>query len=71
MGLVEILVLAIAIWICVYSLFERVCRCKETCALYQAYAAFLSVSKDSPNNKDDIVQFLKAMSNTGGNNKQS
>lgn len=46
MGLVEMLLLAIGIWICFYALVERICRCIEYCANAKAFAA--SVSKGMP-----------------------
>lgn len=67
MGLVEILLIGIAIWICIYSLFERVCKCKESCAIYNAYAAFLASRSENSENTD-IRDFLKTMTNVGGNN---
>lgn len=65
MGLVEILVLGTAIWLCIYALVDRICRCFESCALCKSYGSYMS--KGVPIKIDD---FLKAMANTGGNKNQ-
>ena len=65
MGLVEMLIVGTAIWLCIYALVDRICRCCESCALYKSYGAYMS--KGMPIKIDD---FLKVMGNTGGNKNQ-
>lgn len=69
MGLVEILIFGIAIWLCIYALVERFCKSREICEMYKAYAAYLSSAKDESTSNIKADAFMKAFTNTGGDNK--
>lgn len=58
MGLVEMLLLATGIWICVYSLVERICKCIEYCANAKAFAASFSKGVPMGMKLDDFLKMV-------------
>lgn len=57
--------IGIAIYICVYALLDRVCRCKEQCEAFKAYAViFSSTSNKKPADvASDMGEAINALKN--------
>lgn len=58
MGLVEMLLLATGVWICVYSLVERICKCVENCANAKALASCFSKGAPMGMKLDDFLKMV-------------
>lgn len=54
--------IGIAIYICVYALLDRVCRCKEQCEAFKAYGLyFASMGKKPEDINVDMSGVMNAL----------
>lgn len=60
--LVNYLIIGIMIYICIYAIVERICKCKEQCAIFEAAGAYFAAMASKENtecNVNDILEGLK------------
>lgn len=67
MTMMQQIILILIVYILVYALIDRICKCIEHCAIARAYGKFKEA--EYPVNRDDLVQkimaFKKGMNGNG------
>lgn len=58
MNLLEISVLCIVIFICLFAIVDRICKCVEQCNLGKNYTDFLKTSKKDTTDVEDTNKTL-------------
>ena len=61
-GILTYVIIGIMIYICIYAIVERICKCKEQCSIYQAVGIYFAATagKDGANyGVNDILDNLK------------
>ena len=61
-GLLTYVIIGFIIYVCVYAIVERICKCKEQCEAFKAYGTyFASMGKTSEDFKVDMDAILNIL----------
>lgn len=62
-GILTYVIIGILIYLCIFTIVERICKCKEQCAAFKAYGKYFAAIGKKPEDlgldMDAITQAVK------------
>lgn len=56
---IQLIILIVLVYLCIYNVIDRICKCKETCAEYKAFADYNKIKNKIEKDENEIEMGFK------------